>query len=72
MGSYIILFLNKASHSEKLKVPKTEDYKVLFEEYFISLKHTSDKPSPRNYPHKELLDSVLLKKSEKLLKISLQ
>lgn len=57
---YIILFLIKASHSEKLKVPKNADHKVLSEEYFISLKHTSDKPSPCNYLHKELLDSVLL------------
>lgn len=42
---------------------------MLSEEYFISLKHISDKPSPCNYLHKELLDSVLLKKSEKSLKL---
>lgn len=66
---YIILFLIKAAHSEKLKVLKTADHKVLSEEYFISLKHTSDKPFPCNYPHKELLGSVLLKKSEKSLKL---
>lgn len=50
-------------------MPKTADNKVLSEEYFISLKHSSDKPAPCNYPHKELLDSVLVKKSEKSLKL---
>lgn len=62
---YIILFLIKTTHLEKLKVPKTADNKVLSEEYFISLKHSSDKPAPCNYPHKELLDSVLVKKNQK-------
>lgn len=50
-------------------MPKTVDNKVLSEEYFISLKHNSDNPVPCNYPHKELLDSGLVKKSEKSLKL---
>lgn len=55
------IFLIKAFHLEKLKVPKAID-KVLSKEYFISLKNSSDKPlyvfALCNYPHKELLDSV--------------
>lgn len=54
---YILLFLIKAFHLEKLKVPETVD-KMLSKEYFISLKYSSDKPALCNYPHKELLDSV--------------
>jgi len=64
----IILFLIKASHLENLKEPKPADNKVLSEEYFISLKHSSDKPAPCNYPHKDLLDSVLVKKIREIFK----
>lgn len=35
---YTILFLIKASHLEKLNVPKTADNKVFSEEYCISKK----------------------------------